>query len=198
MPTVSWIDDLNERESLFRNHHVHGLPHRRAQIAVLWAIGLTDTEAAATLDIATGTVHNHGRRLRDQAVPRTMEPTRANAVAWAWFQTACCTASAFGAVIRDFVAAADRVRILSSHNTDCLSHRQAAVLLLQAAGLPDVVAARALAISESSLRSTAQAARERVVPVELDPTRANATAWTHIHFGQVRTFASAGSSHGNN
>jgi len=151
-------------------------------VLTLWAIGFDDEEAAATLGVAVETVHHHGRALRERVVPAGLDSTRANAVGWAWLQSACCTASAFVAVLNDYPTARQAVRALAEHHVDRITQRQSELLLLHAFGLSRPEAGSTMTWSQSTLRSTAREARLRVVPPGMRPTRGTATAWTNLHF----------------
>ncbi|MCL4230407.1 MAG: hypothetical protein KJ053_02400 [Dehalococcoidia bacterium] len=85
----------HERRTSFTRHHVPGVPRRQAELLVLFAYGLSNTEAASAMRISEETVHHHSSQARQLVVPPGFEPTRANAQFWALEHKQCCLAAWF-------------------------------------------------------------------------------------------------------
>lgn len=78
------------------------------------------------------------------------------------------------------VPPSERVALILAHHVHDLPRRQAQVLVLQALGLDDGEVAACLRISRSTVQNHAAAARMRVVPAELPPTRVHAQLWVYV------------------
>jgi hypothetical protein len=81
-----------ERWQCLCAHHVEHLPHRIAELLVLWALGYSPSEASEHMGIESSTVENHADRARS-VVPPTLTATRDNARAWAHAHRECCLAT---------------------------------------------------------------------------------------------------------
>ena len=79
-----------ERMQAFIDHHNEAMPAQAARLLVRWAIGFSDADAAEEMGIAEQTARKHGHSARQHAVPPDFEPTRDNAMVWAWLHRRCC------------------------------------------------------------------------------------------------------------
>jgi DNA-binding CsgD family transcriptional regulator len=182
MPIQPATADLRNRVARLKELHVAALPARQAEVLVLLCLGFSEEEAAAGLGLSVSTVRTHWAAARDRVVPPAVLPGRPAATAWGWLHSSCCLASAFDAALRSNPAVAVRVASLAAHHVGSIPGREREILLLSAFGMNDNEIAASLFLSPSSVRSTAHHAHARVVPPELAPGRANASAWAHLHF----------------
>ncbi len=100
MPVSQDLAGLPERFSVLQRHHAADIPRRQAELLTLLAAGLSNHEAAAVMSVAPQTIHRHSQEARLLVVPPALEPTRDNAVAWAWLHRNCCLATEFARLWR--------------------------------------------------------------------------------------------------
>jgi hypothetical protein len=75
----------------------------------------------------------------------------------------------------------EKERLFHEFPVGSIPTRQAEALVLLAFGLSDPDAGKALGIKADTFRKLAGKARDRVVPAEYEPTRANAQLWASEH-----------------
>lgn len=181
MPIQPVTTDLRSRVAALRAWHAPALASRQAEVLVLFCLGFSEEEVGAVLGLSVSTVRSHWAAARDRVVPAGTVSGRPAATAWGWLHSACCLASAFDAAVRADGAITERLNSLARHHVTPVTGREREVLLFEAFGLTDNEIANSLVVSPSTVRSTAYHAQARVVPPELVPGRANATAWAHLH-----------------
>lgn len=93
--------EVSAKQRCFAAHHVAHIPHRQAELLVLFAFGLSNTEAAWWLGVTSETVQHHSAEARRLVVPPDYEGTRANGQFWATEHRECCLASWFAGACRD-------------------------------------------------------------------------------------------------
>ena len=87
--------ETGERWRRSLDSHLAHIPHRQAEVLVLFALGLSNAEIAVRLDLKLATVLRHSAQARQLVVPPEYEPTRANAQSWASAHLRCCLATWF-------------------------------------------------------------------------------------------------------
>lgn len=70
---------------------------------------------------------------------------------------------------------------LAAHHAPELAPGQAFVLVLQALGMDNDLAARAMGNRPATVANQARRARERALPPSVGPTRPAASAWAFLH-----------------
>jgi DNA-binding NarL/FixJ family response regulator len=92
--------ELAAKQRCFAGHHITHVPHRQAELLVLFAFGLSNLEAADWMGVTAQTVDHHSAEVRQLVVPPEYEATRVNAQFWAVEHRTCCLATWFATFCR--------------------------------------------------------------------------------------------------